>query len=349
MHTAKNRETKRIDSSSAGLTRRLLLINHAIYMANFLGTPGADIIFTGIGNDNANAGAGDDSIIASTGSDKYQGGSGYDTVFYNQLTQPITLKAFGSVSKQGGLFSDSLVGIEKVVATTSLTDTIDASAAGSPALGINIDLALGRVDVLGLGLGFDISGFEYVIGSALPDVIRGDIADNNIQAGNGNDSVFASGGNDTINGGAGNDILEGGAGQDTITGGSGNDLIRLTNRASRDVITDFSPSAAGNNDTFALVDTLDSGFGGQIQGGILGLAFVGGNVNGAVLSSSSFFKGAGLSGIGLGFASGIFVNTSNGEVRYNGGPTPGNNLLAIVSRPSAASLTVADFVYSSTI
>lgn len=318
-------------------------------MANFLGTPGADTIFTGNGNDNANAGAGNDSIIASTGSDIYQGGSGYDTVFYNQLTQPITLKAFGSVTKQNGLHSDSLVGIEKIVATTALTDTIDASAAGSPALGININLELGRVDVLGLGLSFDVSGFEFVIGSALPDTIRGDNNNNNIQAGNGNDSVFASGGNDTINGGSGNDILEGGAGQDAITGGSGNDLIRLTSRATRDTITDFSPSAAGNNDTFALVDTLDSGFSNQISGGIVGLAFIGGYTNGAVLSSANFFKGAGLSGTGLGFTSGIFVNTSNGEIRYNGGPTPGNNLLAIVSTTSAASLTAADFVYSSTV
>ena len=349
MHTAKNRETERTDSSSGGLTRRFLLINQVTQMAIYRGTPGADTIYTDVGDDNVNAGAGDDLIYASTGADNYQGDSGYDTVNYNQLRQPITLKAFGRVSKQGGSFGDSLVGIEKVVATTSLTDIIDASRAGPTALGINIDLALGRVDIRGLGFGFDISRFEYVIGSELPDVIRGDIADNDIQARNGNDSVFASGGNDTINGEAGNDILEGGAGQDTITGGSGNDLIRLTSRVSRDVITDFSPSAAGNNDTFALVDTLDSGLGGEIKGGILGLAFVGGNIDGAVLSSSRFFKGAGLSGVGLGYASGIFVNTSNGEVRYNGGTNPGNSLLAIISTSSAASLTVADFVYSSTI
>lgn len=315
-------------------------------MANFLGTAGDDVLFSTAKNDNVNGGAGDDSIIASNGNDIYQGGSGYDTVFYTQLSQPITLKPFGEVVKQGGTKTDSLRGIERIVATSGIGDTIDVSTAAAPATGIRINLEAGRVDVLGLPLGFDVSGFENVIGSNLPDAIWGDVGDNLIRSGGGNDYVFAGGGADTIDGGAGNDTLVGGAGVDIITGGAGNDVIRLTNRSSHDRITDFSPSAAGNNDTFALVDSLDNGWSNAVAGGITGLAFEG-SFDGARLASGSFFKGAGLTGSGLGYAGGIFVNTLNGEVRFNGGPAAGNSLLAVVSSAAASAMTAADFIYAS--
>ncbi|MEB3317954.1 MAG: calcium-binding protein, partial [Cyanobacteriota bacterium] len=295
-------------------------------MANFLGTALNDVLFSTAGNDNVNGGAGDDVIIASTGSDIYQGGSGYDTVFYNQLTQPITLQAFGSVVKGGGTGTDSLRSVERVVATNGIGDTIDASAAGFPATGITINLQVGRVDVLGLPsgpLGFDVSGFENVTGSALADTITGDDQANLIMAGGGNDVVFGGGGVDTINGGTGNDVLIGGAGNDVITGGLGNDVFRLSYRSSHDRITDFSASAVGNNDTFALSDNLDAGWSNATTGGITGLVFEG-SFEGARLAPSSFFKGAGLTGAGLGYSGGIFVNTLNGEVRFNGGPAAGN-------------------------
>lgn len=314
-------------------------------MANILGTSGIDLLFSTAGNDNVNAGAGNDGILASAGSDIYNGGSGYDTVYYNQLTQPITLQAFGLVSKQGGTQTDSLSNIEKIVATNGIGDVIDASGAGAPATGVSVNLESGRVDILGLPLGFDIAGFENVIGSNFSDNIRGDSQNNLIRAGAGNDFVFGGNGADTIDGGTGNDTLIGGAGADIITGGSGNDTIHLTTRASSDVITDFSPSSAGNNDTFALADSLDSGWSNAVAGGITGLSFEG-TFNGAKLSPGSFFKGAGLTGAGLGYAGGIFVNTLNGQIRFNGGPAAGNSLLAAISVSAANAITAADFIYS---
>lgn len=315
-------------------------------MANFLGTNGNDVLFSTTGNDNVNGGAGNDNIIASTGSDIYQGGTGYDTVFYTNLSQPITLKAFGEVIKQGGLHKDSLRDVEKVVATNAIGDTIDASEAGFPSSGISIDLEAGRVNVLGLSLGFDIGGFENIIGSNLSDSIRGNASPNLIAANAGNDFIFASDGDDTINAGLGNDTISGGNQVDIITGGSGDDVVRLTVRASFDRITDFSASAPGNNDTIALVDGLDNGFGSEtVAGGIRGLNFEG-SFDGARLASSSFFKGAGVSGANLGQIGGIYVNTLNGEVRYNEGPTAGSSLIAVLTPSAASALTTSDFVFT---
>lgn len=314
-------------------------------MARIFGTAGNDVLFSTAGNDNVIAAAGDDDIIASNGSDIYEGGDGYDTVYYNQQSQPITLKPFGFVAKQGGQ-QDRLIGIERIVATNGAGDTIDVSDAGAPATGIGINLEAGRVDVFGTRLGFDIRGFENVVGSSLNDEIRGDANDNLIKAGGGNDIVFGGAGADTIDGGAGNDTIIGGNGVDVITGGRGNDVIHLTSRSARDIITDFSPSASGNNDTFGLSDGLDRGWSNAVTGGITGLAFESSS-EGARLASSSFFKGRGLTGTSLGSAPGIFVNTLNGEIRYNAGTAAGNSLLAVVTPDAASSLTTADFIYTS--
>jgi len=313
-------------------------------MAKVFGTARNDVLFSTAGNDNVIAAAGDDDILASKGNDIHEGGDGYDTVYYTQLTQPITLKPFGFVEKQGGQ-QDRLIGIERIVATNGAGDTIDVSDARSPATGININLETGRIDVSGIRLGFDIRGFENVIGSSLNDEIRGDANDNLINAAGGNDIVFGAGGADAIDGGAGNDTIIGGGGADIIAGGRGNDLIILSSRSSRDIITDFSPSASGNNDTFGLSDGLDRGWSNAVTGGITGLAFEG-NFEGARLASRSFFKGRGLTGTSLGSAPGIFVNTLNGEIRYNGGTAAGNSLLAVVTPDAASSLTTADFTYT---
>ncbi|MCE2839561.1 MAG: hypothetical protein LW834_21880 [Cyanobium sp. 49614_E6] len=80
--------------------------------------------------------------------------------------------------------------------------------------------------------------------------------------------------------------------------------------------------------------------------GIKGLTFVGGNVAGNVLSSAFFFKGAGFTGIGAGFATGIYVDTTGaGNIYYNDATTAGSFIFASVGA-AAATLTNADFVYA---
>ena len=132
-----------------------------------------------------------------------------------------------------------------------------------------------------------------------------------------------------------------GLGLDTLTGGAGNDFFRLDNVANRDLITDFSVPA----DTIILANSLDSTLAGSINRGIKGLLFNSGNVNGSVLSTARFFKGAVINGGASGNLSGIYVNTSNGDIWYNDSTVVGSYLIANVGAGAAAGMTNADFVY----
>ncbi|MFH6787351.1 MULTISPECIES: polysaccharide deacetylase family protein [Methylobacterium] len=69
------------------------------------------------------------------------------------------------------------------------------------------------------------------------------------------DLIFGTAAANTINGLGGDDFIDGGAGADTLTGGAGNDTFAFSAAlvtGNADHITDFSPSATGNNDTIQL-------------------------------------------------------------------------------------------------
>jgi hypothetical protein len=68
-------------------------------------------------------------------------------------------------------------------------------------------------------------------------------------------------------------------------------------------------------------------------------------VNGNVLNAFWFFKGAGFTGGASGNLSGIYVNTSNGDIWYNNSSLFGSYLIANVGTVAAADMTNADFVY----
>jgi len=63
----------------------------------------------------------------------------------------------------------------------------------------------------------DLASIEYVRGSGVRDIIRGDDGPNRISG---------NGGNDAINGRDGDDRLDGGPGRDVVKGGLGNDICR---------------------------------------------------------------------------------------------------------------------------
>jgi Ca2+-binding RTX toxin-like protein len=198
----------------------------------------------------------------------------------------------------------------------------------------NTTNGFGSDDLIVLDNGSDISD-----GGAGNDLIFGN---------GGSDSLLGNAGNDTLMGGAGNDTLEGGLGQDTLTGGVGNDFFKLTevslpcpSPASRDRVTDFSVA----DDTIILANSLDSTLVGPISPGIKGLSFVGGSVPGNVLDPLWFFKGAGLNGCAAGKLSGIYVNTTNGDIWYNDSTVVGSYLIANVGPNAAFGMTNADFVY----
>jgi len=102
------------------------------------------------------------------------------------------------------------------------------------------------------------------------------------------------------------------------------------------LITDFSVP----NDKIILANSLDSTLGGSIDPGIKGLSFN----NRSVLRADWFFKEAGITGGASGNLSGIYVNTSNGDIWYNDSNLVGSYLIANVGT-AAATMTNANFVY----
>jgi Ca2+-binding RTX toxin-like protein len=204
------------------------------------GEDGNDVLFNDAGNDILIGGADNDYfyVLDPNGSSVLNGGTGFDTADYSLLSQAITLKATGIVTKGVGFGTDQLVQVEKIIATSSLNDWIDASDATSPT-SVNVNLSTNSLivnNVPGLGtLNFTINNFENVRGTAQNDTITGNTANNIINAGAGNDVLVGSKGNDTLNGEAGNDtadysalgqtIVLGPTGTVAKAGGFGNDQL----------------------------------------------------------------------------------------------------------------------------
>ena len=313
------------------------------------GTGIADNIVLDNGNDTSDGGAGDDliygnggsdSLLGNAGSDNIQGGSGNDTLDGGADNDILD----GGADNDTYLFdTDLLLGTDFLIDASGI-DTLNFAATTTKTINLNLGSTAAQTVTAG-NLTLTLASattFENVIGGSLNDTIVGNTLANSLTGG---------AGADTLNGGAGSDTLEGGLGQDTLTGGTGNDFFRLTevslitlpgfapNTASRDLITDFSVA----DDTIILADSLDSTL--VISPGITGLSFVGGNVPGNVLNPAQFFKGPGLDGRPFGNASGIYVNTSDGNIWYNNSTAAGSYLIANVGAGAAAGMTNADFVY----
>ncbi len=86
--------------------------------------------------------------------------------------------------------------------------------------------------------GFDLTGFNIIIGTDGPDFICGKLGNDRIYGLGGDDIILgddatffgqqnAPGGADVIDAGAGNDQVLGGPGDDAVNGGSGDDFIAL--------------------------------------------------------------------------------------------------------------------------
>ena len=198
---------------------------------NLTGSNFADTLTGNLGNNVLVGGLGNDSLRGTAGSDLLDGGGGSDTADYSLLGSPITLGAFGSVTKTTGV--DTLVGIETIIGSNGVGDTINLSGAIAPATGTTTilnGLGLGSVNIAGgspLPLNFAISKFENVIGSNFADTITGDGNNNHLKGG---------GGQDTITGGLGKDTLSGEAGNDRFAYNSLNESLL----ANYDVITDYT-------------------------------------------------------------------------------------------------------------
>lgn len=157
------------------------------------------------GDDKANSiagGAGNDYLIGSGGGDAYDGGDGFDIVDYSS--------------------SNTGVVVNLQVGSSQGDPDAPTSGSGDPEPGGG-----GAVTP-------EVIYRNILSGTSGADNISGDRFNNQIWAGDGNDTVNGGGGQDMIGGGAGNDriltgaaddVAFGGGGDDRIFGGSGNDEL----------------------------------------------------------------------------------------------------------------------------
>ncbi|MDQ4047797.1 MAG: hypothetical protein M3131_00200 [Actinomycetota bacterium] len=152
------------------------------------GTPRADRIFAGTGNDVVDGLAADDCIDLGPGTDRGQGGDGHDLIL-------------------GGLGSDRMSGNRG-------NDRLRGGSSGDRLIGgFGSDRLHGQ------------SGADRISGERGLDRINGGSSGDVISAGSSGDRVAGDQGNDRINGNSGADLLKGNSGHDRITGSTGTDRI----------------------------------------------------------------------------------------------------------------------------
>jgi Ca2+-binding RTX toxin-like protein/LysM repeat protein len=227
------------------------------------GGSGNDILNGGFGDDAIYGEDGDDIFISSAGYDVLNGGVGTDTVSYasNVLAVGVNLSTGVSTGNAGetlvsveniigSAFNDNLIGDananvinggtgadiinggsgDDTITGGAGNDTINGGAGidtvsyATSAAGVIVDFNLATQSG-GDAAGDILSAIENLTGSAFGDTLKGNIAANTINAGDGNDYVYSREGDDVISGGNGDDTLDAGAGNDIVHGDAGNDTI----------------------------------------------------------------------------------------------------------------------------
>ena len=202
------------------------------------GGSGADTVVGEMGDDEVMGGSGDDLLSGGMGTDMVSGGAGADDMWGGD----------GDDNLMGGMGDDTLVGGPG--ADTINGDDEDGENPGGMDIawyadseGVTVDLSKGTAEG-GDAEGDMLMGIEGVRGSHMADKLTGKTymdADGNVMSkggiiyGNmGDDTLTGGGGNDTIGGGmdddeidamGGNDDVVGGAGDDEIMGGDGDDTV----------------------------------------------------------------------------------------------------------------------------
>ncbi len=179
-----------------------------------------DHLYGGDGDDMLDGGDGDDTLEGGHGADMLTGGDDKDTASYSMSAMGVTVRLHSGQAMGGDAEGDSW----NLSVTETYTDNDEEE--------VEVTLA-------------DI---ENLTGSPNDDILAGDLRDNTIMGGGGDDKIYGGpnpadvdketgggltnvdmlygdGGDDMIYGGAGGDTLWGGAGNDTLHGGPGADTV----------------------------------------------------------------------------------------------------------------------------
>src|SRR5712691_11738027 len=165
--------------------------------------------------ENAIGGSGNDTLIGNQGNNVLTGNGGDDTFFY---TGGIDTFNGGTKSATGDTadFSMSAVGVVVVPVVSTIpfrlpngtftsfivSDTSSSADLSGNAYDVSYFTDIGPIHLV------DLHGIENITGSAFADIITGNLGDNVIKAGDGNDQVFYTGGFDTIDAGNGTDSID---------------------------------------------------------------------------------------------------------------------------------------------
>ncbi len=152
------------------------------------------------GDDELDGREGDDWLDGGPGADMLRGGEGNDTAsYFFSFTGGVEVRLHNGTARGGEAEGD-----------TFATEVIEYT------------------DSEGNSLTMEVPDIENLDGSYFSDILAGDLRDNRINGGGGDDILYGGpgGGDDVLTGGPGDDRLYGGIGNDTLAGGPGDDQLR---------------------------------------------------------------------------------------------------------------------------
>ena len=166
------------------------------------------------GDDGLWASSGDDILEGGAGADRMHGNIGEDTASYESSDAGVTVRLHSREANGGHAEGDTFTGF------------------------ITVD-------------GTEVPDIEHLTGSAFDDTLAGDLRNNVLKGGAGDDTLYGGpdggddrmygeSGNDRVFGGKGDDMIAGGAGDDTLHGGPDNDTFVIAPGGGTDTIMDFT-------------------------------------------------------------------------------------------------------------
>ena len=215
--------TSTIENVTSGSGNDIIIAN--AFDNVILSGDGDDRLYGDAGDDTLTAGLGNDRLYGSYGDDSLTGDDGDDRL-YGDYGDDILDGGLGNDLIDGGSGKDTLI--------FGNQDTTVSLAADQD--GVVQDTGHGSDTIM-------TTTIENVTSGSGNDSITGNVLDNILDGGAGNDTLFGSYGDDELIGGFGDDTLTGGFGDDTLTGGSGNDTFVFGEIFGDDTIKDFNAAA----------------------------------------------------------------------------------------------------------
>ena len=200
------------------------------------GGDGNDTLRGGAGDDNLSGGDGDDNLSGGTGNDHLSGGGGDDSYNIaadgshdiiqdgdNYATDNDKIIFAEGITKADISYSRTLTDLIITISKDDILSTVTIKNSFSNR-GSRIEQLVFSDDTT-VSIATALAAVSTWTGTDAAEVIYGDVANDTLDGGAGDDKVYGRDGNDHLSGGTGYDNLYGGAGNDELQGGDGNDWL----------------------------------------------------------------------------------------------------------------------------